>query len=302
MAPEAPEEGKMEATGSRAGDAAGSVFLRTAPSPPAEPDWGTLKNSLGDLGKEKSFEPIKDFKGLAESFVNSQKMLGKAIFLPDEKLSPEERKKAIEGIKKKLISAGALEKPPETPDDYQLNFPTVDRFGKELKPNQPLIDSFKQIAHKTGLTPAAAQGLVDWYLNFQAEVEAEEDHEFEKMKAELKKNWGGLYTRRMEASRRAIAKYLGDDGDDILSSLPPATGKRIVMAFSQIGEPLLEEALITGQIPGVTTEDSVKKEIDAIVANKDHPLWDVTKPGHDRAVEEWTKLQQLYIALTSKKK
>lgn|SRR3990170_4526388 len=293
------DEGKVESTGSRANDTAGSVFSRSAPAP-TMPDWGTLKGSLGDLANDKSFEPIKDLPGLAKSFVDSQKMIGRGIFLPDEKAKPEDRKKSIDGIMKKLREGGIIESPPDSPDKYEMKFPAVDRFGNELQPNQPLIDSFKQAAHKAGIMPAVAQGLLDWYLNFQAEGEAQEDQQFQNMKSDLKKSWGGLYVRRMEASRRALAKYLGDDGDEVISSLPPAIGRRLVIAFSQIGEPMLEDALIEGSISGMPSADDIYKQIQTMMNDKTHPLNDVSKTGHKEAVAEYDRLNKMYVQLKKK--
>ena len=264
------------------------------------PDWETIKSSLGDLGKEKVFEPIKDLKGLAESYVNAQKMIGRGIFLPDKNAKPEDVQKAKENVLKKLRDAGFIEAVPGTPEDYDLKFPTEDRFGNELKPNEPLVQSFRQTAHKLGLSPSAAQGLLDWYLNYQSEAEAQEQAEFEKMKRELKNEWGGLYIRRMEAARRAAAKYIGNDSDDVISSLPPHLGKRIVTALSKIGESLIEDELIAGVIPGAETAESLKKKIDAIVNDPNHPFYK-DGPGHKEAVDEYTKLFRAYVALGGKK-
>lgn len=259
-------------------------------------DWGSFKEGLGDLGKDKAFEPIKDFKGLASSFVNSQKMIGNSIRLPAKDAKPEDREKVVNDILGKLRANGVLESIPESPDKYEIKMPTVDGF----KPNEPLVKSFRETAHKLGVTPSVAQGLFDWYLNFQEDADRQEQIEFETMKQGLKTELAGLYPRKMEAARRAAAKYLGVDGDEIISQLPPAIGKRIVMAFAEIGEPMLEEALTTGSIPGVITKDQVKAKIDAMMNDKTHPLNDISHRQHNEAVEEYSKLQQEYIRLGGK--
>jgi hypothetical protein len=259
-------------------------------------DWGTFKEGLGDLGKDKAFEPIKDFKGLASSFVNSQKMIGNSIRLPAKDAKPEDRQKAVNEILGKLRSNGVLESIPETPDKYEIKMPTVEGF----KANEPLLKSFKEHSHKTGKTPSQAQADFDWYLNYQEETDRQEQVEFETMKQGLKTELAGLYPRKMEAARRAAAKYLGIDGDEVISQLPPAIGKRIVMAFAEIGEPMLEEALTTGSIPGVITKEQVKAKIDAMMNDKLHPLNDLSNRQHNEAVEEYSKLQQEYIRLGGK--
>jgi len=258
--------------------------------------FGSFKESLGDLGRDKSLEPIKDFHGMAKSYIDAQKMIGGSIRLPAKDAKPEDRDKAVKDILGKLRANGVLENVPETPDKYDIKIPTVDGF----KVNEPLFNAFRETAHKHGVTPSQAQGMFDWYLNFQAEADAAEQAEFETMKQGLKKELGGLYVRKMEAARRAAAKYLGVDGDEIISQLPPAIGKRLVMAFADIGDPLLEEALTTGGIPGVVTKEQVKAKIDAMMNDKLHPLNDLSHRQHNEAVQEYTNLQQQYIKLGGK--
>jgi len=151
-----------------------------------------------------------------------------------------------------------------------------------------------------GIGPMQAQGLFDWYLNFQEDQDRAEQAEFEKMKQDMVIELGGLYQRKMEAARRAAAKYIGLDGDEIISQLPPAIGKRIVMAFAEIGDPLLEGDFATGGIPGVVTKEQVKAKIDAIMNDPKHPLNDLSNRQHNEAVNEYTKLQQQYIRLGGK--
>ncbi|HKZ45608.1 MAG TPA: hypothetical protein VJ343_02790, partial [archaeon] len=103
-----------EITGSRAGDTAGSVFQRNISKPSI--DWSKggaehfsgFKESLGEVGKDKSFEPIKDFHGLGKTFVDAQKMIGGSLRLPKEGATPEERKKSVDEIMTKLRGAGIM--------------------------------------------------------------------------------------------------------------------------------------------------------------------------------------------------
>jgi len=276
---------------------AGSQGADAGQTGSAVPDWGTLKGSLGELGNDKSFEPIKDFPGLAKSFVDAQKMIGSSIRLPGKDLKLEDRQKAVNEILGKLRGAEILESPPESWEKYEVKMPQEEGF----QVNQPLYDSFRQAAHKFGLPPSQAQGLFDWYLNFQAESNQQESQKFDEMKLNLKKEWGGLYTRRMESARRAVGQYLGEDGDDILSGLPPEVGIKLVRAFAVIGEPLLEDALIEGEKLGVANAEETQKKINAIINDPKHPLWDVSHANHKAAVEEWTGLQKMLIQLKPNK-
>lgn len=281
-----PEEGIAQGAGSQ-GAGAGSA----PPGGSSAPDWNTFRGSLGDLGKDKAFEPIKDFQGLAKSFVDAQKLVGASIRLPKKDAKPEERQKAIGDILGKLRNEGIIETPPGNPDGYQIKFPEEEGF----KPNEPLINSFKAAAHKIGLQPSHAQALFDWYLNFQAEAQRQEDEEFQKTKSGLKKEYGGLYVRKMEAARRATAKYLGQDGDELISELPPKAGARLIKAFAEIGDPLLEEEMVAGEIPGVVTKDELKTQIQTMINDPKHPLNDISHAGHKDAVDKYNKLMRDFV-------
>jgi hypothetical protein len=206
----------------------------------------------------------------------------------------------------KLKKANVLEGPPESPDKYEINLPDKDFKGNAFQVNEPLLKSFREAVHKLGLPTAKAQGLFDWYLNFQAEAESVQENAFVEMKSGLKKEWGGLYTRNMEAARRAVFKYVGEDGDAIISSLPPEIGYKLVRAFAQIGDPLLEDDIVTGNLAGMPTMESIQEQINKIGQDKKHPLWDLSAPGHKAAVAEYEKLQdslvQLQIRMKAAKK
>jgi hypothetical protein len=279
-----PEEGIAGGTGSPGGGSAPAAGV---------PDFGAFRESLGDLGKDKAFEPIKDFNGLAKSFVEAQKMIGGSIRLPKKDGKPEERQKAVSDLLGKLRTEGILEGAPEAPDKYDIKFPSAEEFT----PNEPLVKSFREAAHKLGVTPTVAQGLFDWYLNFQAESESSEQREFEEAKSSLKKDMGGLYVRKMESARRAVAKYLGADGDALISNLAPKAAVRILKAFAEIGDPLLEEEMVAGELPGVITVDALEKKVNDMMFDKKHPLNDLSHPLHMKAVEEYTKLTQDLIRM-----
>ena len=291
-----PEEGIAGGTGSPGAE--GSAPSGGS-SPGAAPglDWSTFRTSLGDLGRDKSFEPIKDLNGLAKSYVEAQKMIGGSIRLPKKDAKPEERKKAVTELMGKLRAEGILEGTPETPDKYDIKMPTEEGW----KANEPLIKSFREAAHKIGVPPSQVQGMFDWYLNFQAETQREEQMEFENTKRALKSEFGGLYVRKMEAARRAAAKYLGEDGDALISDLPPKAGARILKALAEIGDPLLEDAMVAGEIPGVVTADQLTAKINLMMNDKKHPLNDISHVQHKDAVIEYTKLQQDFIRLQGRK-
>lgn len=285
------EEGTAIAGSPESGGAQGSA--QAGATTPSMPDWGTVKASLGDMAKDKSLEPIKDLGGLVKSYIESQKMIGGSVQLPKKDLKPEDRAKAVKDIIGRLRKEGVLEATPEGPDKYEIKTPQIEGWTA----NEPLMTGFREVAHKFGMTPSQAQGLFDWYLNFQQSSETNAQEEFESMRSGLQKEWGGLYRRKLEAARRASAKFIGADADELISRLPPAAGKRLVAAFAEIGEPMLEEAIISGEALGLkdTQASEIKKKIEGMLFDKASPLNDVSHPQHKQAVEDFSSLSQLYI-------
>ena len=261
------------------------------PEVQALPDWGALKESLGDLGNDKSLESYKDLNGLVKSHIEAQKMIGNSIRLPSKDLGPEDRQAAINELRGRLRQEGIMEAIPDSPDVYEFPIPQTEGYA----PNKELIDGFKAAAHKAGISQPKATELFNWYLNHQESIETKNQVEFESMKQSMKREFGGLYPRKMEAARRAVAKYMGVDGDALISSLPPDVGRKMVKAFSEIGDPMLEEGLVLGeQVQGVESKDAVHKKMSDMMMDKHHPLNDISHPQHTRAVDEYTKLNQMY--------
>ena len=263
--------------------------------------FGSFKESLGDLGKDKSLEPIKDFHGLGKSYIEGQKMIGRGLFLPKEGIPEEERKKSVDGIMDKLRKANIIEGAPESPEGYQIKMPEKMANGEPFSPNEPLLNSFRQAIHKLGLPPSKAQGLFDWYLNFEAESEASERKAFEDMKRNLYKEWGGLAIRNMESARRAAFRYLGEDSEEILTDarIPVDYSYKILRAFAQIGQPLLEDGIVTGDLRGMPNVDGIWKKM---IEMQSQPAADISHIGHKVWTKEYEELNRQHVELTSRKK
>lgn len=180
------------------------------------------------------------------------------------------------------MEAGVLERTPESPQGYEIKMPQVEGW----QVNQGLYDSFRETSHNLKVPPEIAQGYFDWYVKFQADADAAEQAEFNTMREKLKTDWGVLHPRKMEAARRAATKYLGQDGDDFISQLPPAIGNRVIRAFSQIGESLLEESFVQGEPQSFESKDTLISKINEIVNSKEF------KEGDKGKVDEYLKLNR----------
>jgi hypothetical protein len=89
-----------------------------------------------------------------------------------------------------------------------------------------------------------------------------------------------------------MATYGGLEMDDMINTLPPAIGKKLIEAFAKIGVPLLEEAYVEGDsVPGSTNMEEIDTKIAAMFKD-DHPLMDLTHSDHQRALGEYQKLNR----------
>jgi len=296
-----PDEGAGNQEGQQAGAGSQAGSATVDWSKGGAEYFGSFKESLGDLGKDKSLESIKDFHGLAKTAIEGQKMIGRGIFLPKEGIPEGERKKSVDVIMDKLRKANIIESAPESPEGYQIKMPEKMANGEPFSPNEPLLNSFRQAIHKLGLPPSKAQGLFDWYLNFQVESEASEEKAFEDMKRNLYKEWGGLAIRNMESARRAAFRYLGEDSEKILTDarIPVDYSYKILRAFAQIGQPLLEDGIVTGDLRGMPDAGGIWKKM---IEMQSQPAADLSHIGHKIWAKEYEELNRQHVELTSRKK
>ena len=126
-------------------------------TPETNTDW---KASLSDeLRAEKSLENIKDVSSLAKSFIHAQKLVGAdKIPVPNKHATKQD----WDAVYKKLGR-------PETPDGYKFNLP------EDQKVNEEGLKVFADHAHKLGLLPNQAEGMVKFYNQMRAEELAAAD-------------------------------------------------------------------------------------------------------------------------------
>lgn len=85
---------------------------------------------------------------------------------------------------------------PEKPDAYELKLPPGKVLGEE---DQPVLETFRPIAHSLNYTPEQLSGAVNWYLDF-AERQAASRHEEDvrardELEDALRAEWGGDYRK-----------------------------------------------------------------------------------------------------------
>lgn len=248
--------------------------------PPATPaSW--YEGLSPELKVEKSLQNFKD-KGIndfAKSWVEAQKMIGGSIRLPKPDAPPEEQERFYQDIYTKLGR-------PESPDKYDPKRPTLpdgtpwDAEGEK---------EFLATAHKHGLNPKQAQGLLDWYGGRLAQGMAARTAQYEETDRLLHKEWGQDYERKLTLAQQAAMEVGGKDFVALLEEKGLANHPLMLRTLAAYGETLAESKIISGDLPGQPTANEAQSRIDAIYANREDPYWKLPMEKQTQIMYELTK-------------
>lgn len=235
--------------------------------------------------EEKSLQNFSDMESFVKSYLHAQKLVGMdKIPVPNKYATDED----WQAVFKKL---GA----PETPDQYKYSFK-----DEEVDPGQ--LKEFNQAAHKLGLLPKQAEGLIKFYneLNVNSSEQQEQQAASVRQEAELslKKEFGPEFNKRLDQAKKLAHSTLGADflNDTVLQD-----GSRLgdnvllVKAFSQLADKLSEDEIIKGDGQGYQTANELQNEMNSLM-EEGSPYWISGHPNHKKAVEEVYKLRQLLNA------
>ena len=231
---------------------------------------------------EKSLQNFNDMESFVKSYLHAQKLVGMdKIPVPNKYATEDDWKEVF----KKL---GA----PETPDQYKYSF-------KEGEVDPQSLKGFNETAHKLGLLPKQAEGLIKFYneLNQNAVQSEQVQASAARTEAEttLKKEFGPEFNKRIDQAKSLAHSTLGQE---FLNNTILKDGSRLgdnvalVKAFSQLADKLSEDEIVQGEGQGYQTASDIQREIDTLT-EEGSPYWSAGHPNHKRTVDEVYKLRQL---------
>lgn len=229
---------------------------------------GTFKPGWAKAaGVDESLEAkFRTFKGLSDSYINLEKTLSKdKVPLPGKDATDAD-----------LDAFYAKVGRPEKPDGYGFKRP--DDLDASMWDDKRVAD-FSNLAHKLGLTPRQAQGIIDHELvTARAMAKAAADRPAETV-ALLRKEWGADADAKLAAAS-AIAKQLGGDeivGDPLLANHPG-----FIRAFAKVAEALAEKPGVPGaRSQALGAAGGIQAEIDKVMNDPADPYWNEQHPNHD---------------------
>ena len=232
--------------------------------------------------EEKALDNFNNMEDFVKSYLHAQKLVGAdKIPVPNKHATDEDWNEVFKRL-------GA----PETPDDYKYNF-------KDQELDQSQVQEFNKTAHRLGLLPKQAEGLIKFYnemngsiVSSQEEAAAQAQLQTE---TELKKEYGPQFAKRLDQAKRLAVNSLGSE---FLENTYLKDGSRlgdnlkVIKAFSDLADKLSEDPIIQGDGSDYMTAKDIEKEINELT-QEGSAYWIKTHPNHQKAVQEVLKLREM---------
>jgi len=222
-------------------------------TPEVNVDW---KQSIPeDIRADKSLESIKDVGSLAKSYIHAQKLVGSdKIPIPNKYANDEDWSEFYDKLGR-----------PKTPGEYKYDIP------ENANVNKKSLESFSDQAHKLGLLPTQANGMVKFYNEMVSQGVK-----------------GQAYDSKMQKAR-AVALSVIDK--EFLHSTHLNDGTKlgdhptIIKAFAALADKMGEDNIVQASGPSYLTPAQLDKQIHEL-QQTGSAYWDKNHPNHTQAVEE----------------
>ena len=232
--------------------------------------------------EEKALDNFNNMEDFVKSYLHAQKLVGAdKIPVPNKHATEEDWNEVFKRL-------GA----PGSPDDYKYDF-------KDQEMDSQQVQEFNKTAHRLGLLPKQAEGLIKFYnemnVNNAASQEEAAAQAQMNVEAELKKEFGPQYNKRLDQAKRLAVNSLGQD---FLENTYLKDGSRlgdnlnVIKAFSDLADKLSEDPIIQGDGTSYMTAKDIEKEITELT-QEGSAYWDKNHINHQKAVDEVLKLREM---------
>ena len=232
--------------------------------------------------EDKSLNNFNNMEDLLKSYKHAQSLVGAdKIPVPNKHATEEDWNEVFKRL-------GA----PEKPEDYKYDF-------KDQEMDSQQVSEFNKTAHKLGLLPKQAEGLIKYYNEMNGNKAASEEDAAAQgqlaTETELKKEFGPQFAKRLDQAKKLAVNSLGSD---FLENTYLKDGSRlgdnlnVIKAFSQLADKLSEDEIIKGDGSEYMTAKDLEKEINELT-QEGSAYWSKTHPNHKKSVDEVLKLREL---------
>ena len=235
--------------------------------------------------EEKSLENFNNMEDFVKSYLHAQKMVGAdKIPVPNKHSTDEDWNEVFKRL-------GA----PGSPDDYKYDF-------KDQEMDSQQVQEFNKTAHRLGLLPKQAEGLIKFYNEMNGNIAANQEEQAAQaqlnVETELKKEFGPQFNKRLDQAKRLAVNSLGQD---FLENTYLKDGSRlgdnltVIKAFSSLADKLSEDPIIQGDGSSYMTAKDIEKEITELT-QEGSAYWDKNHINHQKSVDEVLKLREMLSA------
>ena len=232
--------------------------------------------------EDKSLNNFNNMEDLLKSYKHAQSLVGAdKIPVPNKHATEEDWNEVFKRL-------GA----PEKPEDYKYDF-------KDQEMDSQQVSEFNKTAHKLGLLPKQAEGLIKYYNEMNGNKAASEEDAAAQgqlaTETELKKEFGPQFAKRLDQAKKLAVNSLGSD---FLENTFLKDGSRlgdnlnVIKAFSELANKLSEDEIIKGDGSEYMTAKDLEKEINELT-QEGSAYWSKTHPNHNKAVQEVLKLREM---------
>ena len=233
---------------------------------------------------EKSLQNFQDMNGFVKSYLSAQRLVGlDKIAIPNHLATDDDWDQVYQKLGR-----------PSNPNEYKYNL-------KDSKLDDNSLKAFSEHAHKLGLLPKQADGIINYYneLANASVIDANSKAETSRLEAEktLRQEFGPAYNNKINAAKNLASATLGDD---FLSNTILADGSKlgdnptVVKAFANLASKLSEDTIVKGDSPSYMTTSEIEKQI-ATLTQPNTPYWNKQHPNHAQAVKEVYELNELKV-------
>ena len=248
-------------------------------TPETNTDW---RAALSDeLRADKSLENIKDVPSLAKSYIHAQKLVGAdKIPVPNKHATEDDWNAVYEKLGR-----------PQSADGYKFNLP------EDQKVDEQGLKVFADHAHKLGLLPNQAEGMVKFYNQMKASEIAAADSTAtagrQKAIDELQTEWGQAYNQKLTAANNVVSEVFpkGFMSMNLEDGTKLGDHPAVIKAFATLADKMGEDKIPQAEGPSYLTPKQIDKEIATIQA-PGSAYWDKNHPNHRVAVEEVLALRE----------
>jgi len=247
---------------------------------PVPPSPLALPDDLKDHPSLKKFNLEEGVEGLAKSYVNLERLVGKEkVPIPETDSDWDMWFKA----------AGR----PDTKDGYVFEEPKDIPEGMEF--SQEMSDQFAEWAYDKGLNQTQAQGLrgdLMKYLGEAHEVQTRSVKErMEAAEAAIKREFGNAYEDKVKVAKGVVDRFMGDEFKEFLDDSQFGNDPRMIRGFANLAAKLGEDVNLTGQHDTLTPTDYKAQAAEFRTKNA-AALMDKFHPDHNRLVKQLTNLTE----------